>query len=514
MTVRSRHIAVVGGGTAGWLAALVLQKAYAKQSKSDGNLLPQISVIESPNIPTVGVGEGSTSILRQILLDLDFDEEEFLRETKATIKYGICHKDWGRQTGSYFGPIDDPNQLVPPPAGSAGSWLHTAMIASGKPVQDAHLFSYLMKQKKSPFARKQNGELIPISQFHYAYHFDQAKFGRYLATKADGIEHINAEVCDVVLDSETGNIIELEFRDHDRVEVDFIIDCTGFRREIINRLGGQWHSYSDILPLNKAMPFWLEHEGEYSPFTLAQALSSGWMWNIPTQERIGCGYVFTDAHQSPEDAQSEIEATIGKKIEPRGLISINPGRQKQAWISNCVSMGLAQSFLEPLEATSIHGTLVQILLLTQTSGQDLVSNNTQSARDLYNNTVAGQVDDYAHFINLHYAGGRSDTPFWQEMTANGITKTVQDRLKSWLQKPVERSDFPKFPTSLPHVEEQLHIPVLDGLGLLPKEPSRIIMAATPKNRMLARKSIEQLTKEFKSAAHKAIGHREYLEGLS
>ena len=139
--------------------------------------------------------------------------------------------------------------------------------------------------------------------------------------------------------------------------------------------------------------------------------------------------------------------------------------------------------------------------------------NFAEAREFYNDTVAGQVDDYAQFINLHYAGGRTDTPFWKDMTATGITPIVRKRLELWERKPVERVDFPKFPAALPHVEEQLHIPVLDGLGLLPRQPSKSVMAAIPKIRMLARKQIEQLTGEFKSATNQALGHLEYLESL-
>lgn len=514
MSASPGHIAIVGGGTAGWLAALVLQKAFAKQSLKTDIEPPNLSVIESPKIPTIGVGEGSTALLRQVLFDLGLDEFEFLSETKATIKFGIYHKNWTPELSGYFGPIDDPHQLVPPPDGELGSWLHTAIIGSGKPVSPIHLFTHLMEHKKAPFALKSDGDLIPVSPFHHAYHFDQAQFGKYLCRKAVGINHIKAEVDDIIIETSSGNIQELRFNDREPLPVDFVIDCTGFRREIIKRLGGEWHSYSKILPLNKAMPFWMEHKGEISPYTLAQAQSSGWMWNIPTQERIGCGYVFSDAHQTPEAAQREIELAVGEAIEPRGLISIDPGRQKKAWIANCVSLGLAQSFLEPLEATSIHGTLVQLLLLTQTKSNQLVSGAFDLERDRYNETVAIQVDDYAQFINLHYAGGRSDSPFWSDMTSNGITQTVRDRLAVWQREPVSRRHFPKFPASLPHVEEQLHIPVLDGLGLLPKEPSKTLMATTPKIRMHARKTIEKLTSEFKSATKKAVNHKQFLEGLS
>ncbi len=516
MSAKSGHIAIIGGGTAGWLAALVLKAAYEKQAaRKNGVTLPKISVVESPNIPTVGVGEGSTSIFRQVLLDLGIEEDEFLRETGATFKFGIFHRAWRKDLGDYYGPIDDPNQLFPKPEGAQGPWVHTARIGAGKSVEDAHLFTHLMRARKSPYARSKGGNSLPVSQYHYAYHFDQAKLGRYLSSKATGIEHVRAEVSDVECDETTGRVTSLILQDQAPLAVDFVIDCTGFRREIIGRLGGKWHSYADFLPLNSAMPFWLDHndQEDIPSYTLAHAQSAGWMWGIPTRDRMGSGYVFSDAFINPDDAQKEIETTLGRKIEPRGILRIDPGRQEKAWIANCVSVGLSQSFLEPLEATSIHGTLVQLLLLTQTPPADLVAGRFDAAQKRYNDTVAGQVDDFAQFINLHYAGGRTDSAFWREMTQSGITDEVQRRLAIWKSEPVVRAHFPRFPANLPHVEEQLHLPVLAGLRLLARGPSKAAMEARPKIRAYARKTLEAAIPEFRRAANRSIGHREYLASL-
>lgn len=514
MPQQGGHIAIVGGGTAGWLAALVLKNGYEQQAlRNSAHSVPKISVVESPNIPTVGVGEGSTSIFRQVLLDLGIDEAEFLKETGATFKFGIHHKGWRKDRGDYYGPIDDPNQLFPAPSGAKGSWIHTARIASQKPVEDIHLFTHLMRGQKSPYMMSKTGKMVHISQFHYAYHFDQAKLGKYLARKAVGVEHILAEVSGLERNSETGDVTALKLLDAEPLNVDFVIDCTGFRREIISELGGKWHSYGDFLPLNRAMPFWLDHDPEQDipSCTLAHAQSSGWMWGIPTRDRMGCGYVYSGSHITDDQAQREIETTLGHKIEPRGVLTIDPGRQEKAWISNCVSIGLSQSFLEPLEATSIHGSLVQLILLSQTKASNLTRGAYGLARELYNDTVAGQVDDFAQFINLHYAGGREDSPFWREMTEKGITRSVRERLSVWANEPVNRGHFPNFPANLPHVEEQLHLPVLAGLGILPRGPSKAEMDAFPKVRAHARKTLLRAVPEFKSAASKAMGHRAYLD---
>lgn len=510
MAETERHIAVVGGGTAGWLTALVLQKA-AKSARS----AIRLSVIESPDIPTVGVGEGSTAIFRQVMLELGFDEAEFLRETGATFKFGIHHEGWRADGGSYFGPIDDPNALVDCPKGLPSNWLHQARIGSGKDVASAHLFTWLMRGGKSPYARKKSGDLIAVSPFHYAYHFDQARLGRFLAQKAEGIDHIRAEVATTVRHPETGDIASLQMTDGAQLPVDLVIDCTGFRRAVIGQMEAGWTSYSDFLPLNKAMPFWREHDPrkEISPYTQSRALKAGWMWGIPVQDRMGCGYVFSDAHTSPEQAKIEIETALGCEIEPRGVLSIEPGRLNKAWVNNCIAIGLAQSFLEPLEATSIHGSLVQALMLSRISLDTILSPENARHQTSYNAAVARQIDDFADFINLHYAGGRDDSPFWRDMASKGLSPASKSRLALWSNQPITRRDFNPFPDHLPHVEEQLYTPVLDGLGLLTRGPAKQVFEAYPKQRALARKTLEKLSVEFKSAARSAIGHRAFLDEL-
>jgi len=503
-----KHIAIVGGGTAGWLAALMLQKAAA------GHDALRISVIESPNIPTVGVGEGSTSVFRQVLMDLGIDEMEFLRETGATLKFGIKHAGWRKDGKEYYGPIDDPHALGPGPDGLPVNWLHHAQIAAGKKVSDLHLFTRLMRGNKSAYAHK-SGQLVPLSPYHHAYHFDQARLGRFLAGKAAGIDHIKTEVSSLSRDAETGHITTLHCSDDLTIPVDFVIDCTGFRRAIIGQLDTEWISYADILPLNKAMPFWLDHDpkADIAPYTLAKALGSGWMWGIPVRERMGCGYVFSDAHATPDQAKAEIEAKLRRPIEVRRIIDVNPGRLHQSWIGNCVALGLAQSFLEPLEATSIHGTLVQMLLLLRQSPHQLAKGAKPTAIADYNATVARQVDDFAQFINLHYAGGRTDTPFWLEMTHAGIATQQRDRIAHWQKQAISRSDFKMLPQNLPHVEEQLYTPVLAGLGLLSKAPSKHVFHSLV-HKKTARETCKKLQTEFTAASHAALKHRDFLQGFA
>lgn len=505
------RLAIVGGGTAGWLAALILQKA------AEGKRLDlDICVVESSKVPSIGVGEGTTAVFRGLLLSLGLDEFEFLRETEATIKYGIRHKDWRSVGVTYDGPIDDPHLAIPPPEGANGSWLNQYCVASGRPVSEPHLFTYLMSQSRAPFLLEGRDEPLPVGPFHHAYHFDQALVGRYLRSKASGIERIDALVTGVVKDGESGDITALKLDGADDLPVDFVIDCTGFRRALIaGEMGAHWVSFRSELPLNRAMPFWLEHEpeGEIAPYTLAWAREAGWMWAIPTRSRMGCGYVYSDAHTSPEQAQTEIEKALGRPIEPRADIRIDSGRLDRAWIGNCLATGLSQSFFEPLEATNIHGTIVQMLLFAKSYLKPALAGDAR-AREAYNKIAARQVDDFRAFINLHYVSERRDTAFWRDVAETCIGEATRERLATWSHHMPRRSDFEPFPDGLAHIEEQLYYPVLDGLGLLDRKLASDEMAAVPSVRAAARKTNEMLKKEFRRAAGKAPGHLAFLNHLA
>jgi glycine/D-amino acid oxidase-like deaminating enzyme len=507
----STNIVIVGGGTAGWLAALMLQDAGRR-----AGLALKITVVESSAIPTIGVGEGTTAVFRQMLQHFGLDEFEFLRETEATIKFGIRHQDWRRKGHHYDGPIDDPHLVVAERGAAPQSFLDIYAVAAGKPVTEAHLFGHLLDQHKSPYARRNDGSLVPVGPFHHAFHFDQALAGRYLRKKSKGVDTLDAKVIGVRRHAESGDIEALLTDAGTEVAGDFFIDCTGFRRSLIGtEMGGRWVSYADRLPVNRAMPFWLDLKPseEIPPYTLARALDAGWLWAIPTQARIGCGYVYSDSFHTPESAQAEIETTLGHAIEPRNDLRFDVGRLDRAWIGNCLALGLASSFLEPLEATSIHGTIVQLMVFTQFH----LKTRSTADREAYNHFVARQVDDFRDFINLHYVSEREDTPFWRHVKADCIGAETRARLALWQTKMPEHADFTPLPggagSRFPHVEQQLHYPVLDGLGLLTQERAREHMAARPNVRRQASQVHESLSTEYRRAAPQALGHRVFLTSL-
>ncbi len=501
-------IVIVGGGTAGWLAAMILQA----ESKRAGRPL-SITLIESSKIPTIGVGEGTTSLFRGVLQRLGLDEQEFIAKTEATIKYGIRHRDWRRKGHLYDGPIDDVYHLADKVEGR-GSWIDTFCVAAGRSVAEPHLFGALMKQNRAPVASTPDG-LRSLSQFHHAYHFDQAKVGAWLRSKADGITHIDAAVEGARLNSDNGRIVSLVLDTGERVSGSFFIDATGFRRSLIcNEMGSKWKSYSDVLPVNRAMPFWIDlAEGEEIPtYTHAWAQSSGWMWQIPTQHRIGCGYVYSDAHLTPEQAQAEIEKTLGHAIEPRNDIKIDSGRVEQPLNKNVLAIGLAASFLEPLEATSIHGTLVSILLFVgrHLKNFEQISEEQEAS---FNRAISGQTDDFRDFINLHYVSERRDSTFWCDVAENYIQPQTKARLELWQHKMPGPEDFTNELDGLPHLEELLHLPVLDGLGLLNQSLARKVMNQDKHFQRFARETADFLTRQSNQMASKAVGHRAWLDDI-
>ena len=498
MTGWPAHIVIVGGGTAGWLCAMMLSDEAARRKSGT-----RVTVIESSKIGVIGVGEGSTAVFRQMLKHFGLDEEEFLAATGATIKYGIRHRDWRRLGHSYDGPIDDPHMVAP------GVRLDEYAVAAGRPVAEAHLFQHLLRGRRAPVADV-GGRNVPAGPFHHAYHFDQALVGAWLRRKAKGIALIDDQVTGV--ETGEGGIIALRLESGQRVEGDFFLDCTGFRRALVSPLGAEWVSYGDVLPVNRAMPFWVDlKEGEeIDPCTLAWAQGAGWLWWIPTQGRYGAGYVYSDAHTTPDEAKAEIERALGYEIHPRNDIRISAGRLKEAWVGNCVAVGLSSSFLEPLEATSIHGTIVQMMMLSNWLG-------TGDGPARYNAAVARQVDDFRDFIRLHYVSERRDTPFWRDV-AESHPPVVRERLALWRTKVPGREDFPRFPPGLErlglaHVQEQLYVPVLDGLGLLNREAAKAAMARDPAGREKARAAWAGLEAEYRRAAAQCRPHRAWLQSL-
>jgi tryptophan halogenase len=404
-------IVIVGGGTAGWLAALFLAN---RNKRLDGFQPYDITVVESSKIPIIGAGEGSTGLLldtlNRKLKKLDgLSESEFVEKTNATVKLGLDCKDWNGDGKSFFEPLQPSHTF------SENVDIDFLLASTYGESYQASPTGPMWEHNKVPFysMTSTNGT------GGYSYHFDAHKVGEYFKEVAlkNGVKHIDAEVGNIDKNPNTGNIESVELKDtNETIQADLWFDCTGFSRKLINEVGGGWVDYSKWLPVNKALTyFWpYEENEEIKPHTLALAMPNGWMWQIPTQERYGCGYVYCDKFISDGEAQKELEKITGREINQNRLIEFSAGRVENVWTNNVIAVGLASNFLEPLEATSIHATIVQLDLFCNFY-LDAELNKTlyPTARKKYNMIVANMIDSYKELIQHHYMTKREDSEFWR-----------------------------------------------------------------------------------------------------
>lgn len=455
-------IVIVGGGTAGWLTALFIAKI--QRGAHD------LTMIESSKIPIIGAGEGSTGHLRDVvcnnLWDFGCDQNDFFRETDATIKLGIKHQNWTpRKDWYYYGPIDGSS------TGSQVPDYHFCHAVAETDPNKIHLITQLgtlLDDKKTTFFTP------TTTTSNHAYHFNAFKVGQYFKKVCgDDVKNIDAEVDDVILDSITGEIRSVKLSNGTEISADFFVDATGFARILMKKLENKWISYAKHLPVDSAMPFLVPYEEDtvIEPVTTALAMDSGWMWQIPTQERYGCGYVFDSSFITPEKAQEEIETKLGRKIEPIRVLKFDSGRLEEPWKKNCLSIGLAAAFSEPLEATSIHATIIQLLAFAFEYLKDTKNETVNSGSAyMYNRRINGMYDNFREFLEIHYAGGRTDTDFWKYMssgeTRSDFVQAVIDNCRTRVPNGTE------FSQNYGYAGWSLWAFVLAGLGYITPEIAR------------------------------------------
>jgi tryptophan halogenase len=446
------NIVIVGGGTAGWIAAF-----YILKTKPEYN----ITVIESSTIDIIGAGEGGTHILGSILnnteIDYGIDIKEFIKEADATFKQGVRHENWSRTDSHYFNPLD----LNFSDDSSIDDRL-AYLIANGQPITPVSNLGMFIDQDKCLIKQDESG-LAPIDGF--SYHFDGNKVGQFFKRKvlSMGGTVVDAIVQNVVHNN-TGGISSISLSNDTTIHGDFFIDCSGFARVLIKQVGSKWISYSDHLLMNSALPFILEYEPPVwpKPITLSRAMNAGWMWQIPTAERFGCGYVFCDKFITFEQAQKEIEILIGKKITPIKQIKFDSGRLDRPWNKNCLSLGLASAFVEPLEATSIHASTIQIKKFVEH-----IDNNNQ---DQYNLEIGRMYDEIKDFIVLHYLGGKTGTAFWDYINTHDIaTDFVKRIINITKTRLLTKNDIPNKENSIGY---QAWNQILTGLGFISKDVAK------------------------------------------
>jgi tryptophan halogenase len=399
------RIVIVGGGTAGWLTAFsisTIRKDVACIS------------IDSSKLGAIGVGEGTTGLFLDYLTDLGLDFDEIIRETNALPKYGINFINWTGDQSSYISPID--GSYFP---SSALDTLFFGSLAFDKDINLTSRCSTLIKNKSTDLFLT-NGKVS--KKFSYpALHLDTFKTIEYLKKKSmnNGCEFVDSEVVSVNLDT-AGNIQSLSMSNGSTISGDLFIDCTGFGQVLISKLNPTWIDYSNYLPVDCALTFKVDNDSaEKNLYTTATALNDGWMFEIPTRQRIGRGYIYSSKFADEQKIIKELEDRFQSNIHKVKSIKFDSGRLKNSWVKNCIAIGLSSAFLEPLQATSIHCTIIQIRDFILNCLADTADNSLDPVIvESHNNRISKLYQGMVDFISMHYSGGRTDTEFWKYISNN------------------------------------------------------------------------------------------------
>lgn len=414
-----RDILIVGGGTAGWMTAAVLARAFP-------NSRLRITVIESEEIGIVGVGEATVPILQQLNRFLGVDERDFLKATNGTYKLGIEFRDWAEIGDIFFHGFGDYGPLIQG-VQPHHHWLKLRQLGDSTPI-DEYAMPYVMA-RRGRFAIFPPGAQNP--GVNHAFHFDAALYGRFLRSIAErlGVTRVEGKIVDVALDPESGNIDHLTLANGRDFSADLFVDCSGFRGLLIEQaLHTGYEEWTHWLPCDRAVAVGSEVVCPPTPFTRSTAQKSGWQWRIPLQHRVGNGHVYSSAFISDDDARETLLANLDAKPigEPR-LLSFTTGRRKQAWNKNCVAIGLAAGFMEPLESTSIQ--------LIQSAAVRLVDYFPQHGFDPvavgeYNRLTANEQERIRDFLIAHYClTGRTDSDFWRHCAATEVPETLAHKIE-------------------------------------------------------------------------------------
>lgn len=429
---RITGVTIVGGGTAGWVTAMVLNSAL--NGHSDGPRV-RITLIESPNVPTVGVGESTVPGMPRLLQQLGIDEKQFMRQCNASFKLGVrfvhWHEDDDGRPLEYFNLFNSPVAIHGLNPGYhfhrfAGPERYGEFADALGPTGD------LIRARRGP-RRAEAGDYE--GEIGYAYHVDAALFALFLRDLcvARGVEHLLDDVVDVQ-QGEGGFVTALKLRERGLLPVQLVVDCTGFRSRIIGQvLGEPFEPYSDVLLCDSALAVQIPHPepGQIEPCTRSSALGAGWAWRVPLHSRVGTGYVFSSRFRSDEEAIAEFLGFLGpqaKDAEPK-VIRMRIGRMRRHWVKNCVAIGLSSGFIEPLEATAIY--------MIETAARWLVRHFPDRAMspqlaDSYNRLTNTLYEEIRDFIVLHYYSSNRREPFWlaarQEIE---LPAALATRLELW-----------------------------------------------------------------------------------
>ncbi|MEG3082104.1 tryptophan halogenase family protein [Sphingomonas sp. PB2P12] len=424
---RVTKVVIVGGGTAGWMAAAALSR-----------LVPggvSVTLVESEEIGTVGVGEATIPSLLDYNRMLGIDEDAFVRATGATFKLGIEFRDWAKLGDAYMHPFGTHGRDI----GGVSFhqlWLRQAALNSADIGTIGDYCLAAVAARRGRFSRPSANPQSVLSTLSYAFHFDAALYAGFLRdlAESDGVVRVEGRVVDVERNTETGFIDAVRLAGDRRIDGELFIDCSGFRSLLSGEaLGVPFTSWKQWLPCDRAWAVPSERSGALTPYTRATADVAGWRWRIPLQHRVGNGHVYSSAHIDDAAAREALLAGLDDKplSEPRQL-RFEAGRRDRLWDRNCIAIGLSGGFLEPLESTSIHliqSGITRLMGLFPDRGFDAVE------IDEYNRGMLHEYEQVRDFIILHYhATMRSDSAFWNHCRTMALPPSLQAKLDLWSGK--------------------------------------------------------------------------------
>jgi tryptophan 7-halogenase len=479
------RVVIAGGGTAGWVAAAALVKQL-------GPLL-DITLVESDEIGTVGVGESTIPTSRSFHGLLGIDEAVFMREARASFKLGIQFEGWARPGDRYFHAFGT--------IGTKPSWMadfhHFWLEAKAKGFGGS-LDAYSYELQAAQAERFATG-----AELSHAYHLDATAYAAFLrrlsepagVTRLEGRiarieQHANGDLAALVLDSGA------------RIEGDLFLDCTGFRALLIEgALGVGFEDWSHWLPTDRAFAVQTRSTGPAVPYTRAIAHRAGWRWRIPLQHRVGNGIVFASAHMGEDEARELLLAEIDGEamFEPR-LIRYRTGRRQAAWHRNCIALGLASGFIEPLESTAIH--LIKVAVTRLIEGFPFDGSHAALA-ERFNARSRREMEGVRDFIVLHYHLNARDEPFWREMRAMAIPDTLAERIALF------REDAHAYQAGDDLFRVDSWVQVLMGQGLAPAGYHRLARMM-PAGEL--RQALDDLAAGIAAKVARLPGHGEFVTG--
>jgi tryptophan halogenase len=454
---KTRHVVIVGGGTAGWMTAAALAHFFG------GSPDRRITLVESTEIGTVGVGEATLPTIRAFNASLGIDELDFIRKTQATFKLGIEFAGWHRQGERFFHPFS-PYGIKMQGASFHHAWLRMRAAGDNASIGEYSLPAVMAASQR--FAQPAVQPAAPFANFAYAYHFDATLYARYLrdyALAMPGVRRVDARVVDVRLRSGDGFVESLLLDSGELVSGDLFVDASGFRGLLIEQaLTTGYEDWTHWLPCDRAVAMPCALSGDPAPYTRATAREAGWQWRIPLQHREGNGYVYCSQFIGDDAAVDALRSALaGAALAEPNLLRFTTGRRRKFWNRNCVAIGLASGFIEPLESTSI--ALIQsgiAKLLTFFPERGFSTVETDEA----NRVMREEYERIRDFIILHYkATAREDTALWRECRAMPIPETLERKIDLF------RSRGHVVAYAGESFEEASWVTMYAGFGILPEQ---------------------------------------------